>query len=291
MRAAVSDRLAVLARWEPVFAATDLDVGRWRTSEPDDAGVVQMPWYEHATEVERFIGEMMATGWVHDFDWMTWSGTPAARQLREDPSTVVTADAEDLGRLLTTIIRAERFGGGELAAAHESGLLTAIAVRARVLATDALPFDRYEGGGRVRLGKPRLGNATARSGYGPPVFAQCGYRCVYCGLDMLATFENWLQLSVDHVIPRQMRERGYDASLIEDIQNLVTCCRACNDFGNRYTVPESPPATDEAFFDLRDQVFRERKGRILAKRDEERATYEKIPAVGPDRTPPRGEDA
>lgn len=157
--------------------------------------------------------------------------------------------------------------------------------------TDDLPFTRYEGGGRRLLGRPRQGDLTARHGYGPPVFEQCGYACVYCGLDMRATFEGWLQLSVDHVIPRQMTRLGYPVEWVEDITNLVTCCRACNDFGNRYTVADPPPTPEAAFFDLRDQVFQTRKAAVLAKRDQERAVYEKLPALGPDRPSPPGEEA
>lgn len=157
--------------------------------------------------------------------------------------------------------------------------------------TGDLPFARYEGGGRAPLGIPPQGDGTARHGYGPPVFAQCGYACVYCGLDMRESFESWLQLSVDHVIPRQMRDRGYETAWIEDISNLVTCCRACNDFGNRFVVNAPSPTTHEAFLDLRDRVFLERRAAIAAKRMQERAIYKKAPAVGPDRPEPEGERA
>lgn len=154
----------------------------------------------------------------------------------------------------------------------------------------ALPFHRYQGGGRVPLGRPRQGNATARRGYGLPVFEQCGHTCVYCGLDMAATFDAWLQLSVDHVIPHQMAKAGYPADLVDDITNLVTCCRACNDFGNRFAVIGPVPATPEAFYDLRDHVFAERKAMILAKREQERAIYRRLFAGEPGRQHMAGED-
>jgi hypothetical protein len=57
----------------------------------------------------------------------------------------------------------------------------------------------------------------------------------------------------------------YPADLVEDITNLVTCCRACNDFGNRYVVDGGAPTTAEAFYDLRDQVLAERKAAVLSK--------------------------
>jgi 5-methylcytosine-specific restriction endonuclease McrA len=155
----------------------------------------------------------------------------------------------------------------------------------------SLPFNRYEGGGRTPLGRPRQGDTAARHRYGPPAFEQCGYTCVYCGLDMASIFEAWLQLSVDHVIPRQMANLGYPVALVEDITNLVTCCRACNDFGNRFTVAQPPPTSETAFYDLRDRVFIERKAMILARREQERAIYQKLPAAGPDRPPTVGDDA
>jgi len=47
------------------------------------------------------------------------------------------------------------------------------------------------------------------------------YRCQYCGLDGLASFDNALAMSVDFVVPRARKGK-------KDPQNLVACCRACN---------------------------------------------------------------
>ena len=47
------------------------------------------------------------------------------------------------------------------------------------------------------------------------------YRCQYCGLDGLASFENALAMSVDFVVPRAKKGK-------KDPRNLVACCRACN---------------------------------------------------------------
>ena len=48
-----------------------------------------------------------------------------------------------------------------------------------------------------------------------------GYRCQYCGLDGLASFENALAMSVDFVMPRARKGK-------KDPRNLVACCRSCN---------------------------------------------------------------
>lgn len=47
------------------------------------------------------------------------------------------------------------------------------------------------------------------------------YRCQYCGLDGLASFENALAMSVDFVVPRARKGK-------KDPHNLVACCRSCN---------------------------------------------------------------
>ncbi|MCL6505686.1 MAG: HNH endonuclease [Bryobacteraceae bacterium] len=47
------------------------------------------------------------------------------------------------------------------------------------------------------------------------------YRCQYCGLDGLASFENYLVMTVDFVVPRA---RGGKKTA----RNLVAACRPCN---------------------------------------------------------------
>jgi 5-methylcytosine-specific restriction endonuclease McrA len=47
------------------------------------------------------------------------------------------------------------------------------------------------------------------------------YRCQYCGLDGMTSFDNALAMSVDFVVPRARKGK-------KDPRNLVACCRACN---------------------------------------------------------------
>src|SRR6516225_425743 len=47
------------------------------------------------------------------------------------------------------------------------------------------------------------------------------YRCQYCGLDGMASFENSLIMSVDFIQPRARRGK-------KNPENLVTACRPCN---------------------------------------------------------------
>ena len=137
----------------------------------------------------------------------------------------------------------------------------------------SIPFARYREGGRQLLGIPGQGDVTARHGYGPPVFRECGFTCAYCGFDMGATYQTWLQISVDHVIPHSSLARGYPREWIEDLVNLVTCCRSCNEFMNAYSVSNPVPVSDEAFFELRDRHFLAKRALALAAHERERSWH------------------
>ena len=131
------DRLSALARWEAVFADPGFTIGHWVRTEPDERGVIHMPWFEYSEAADAFREDVGAHGWVVVFDWMTWLSSPDGRRYLDDPGLVAGASAEDLSRLLTSIIRGERFSEGELAGAHGSGILMAIVRRAGVLAERA----------------------------------------------------------------------------------------------------------------------------------------------------------
>jgi hypothetical protein len=144
------------------------------------------------------------------------------------------------------------------------------------------PFSEYTGEGNVLLGMPAAGDGTARLGYGRPVFAECGFRCAYCGFDMDASYRAWLNLSVDHVAPAHLTKLGWPAEWVLDGINLVTCCRACNEFLNGYRVLEAiPPTTLEQFVELRDRIFDEKKERAIRRHDVELRRYEKSRLAGP----------
>jgi 5-methylcytosine-specific restriction endonuclease McrA len=77
------------------------------------------------------------------------------------------------------------------------------------------------------------------------------YRCRYCGLDGMASFDNALAMSVDFVVPRARKGK-------KDPQNLVACCRACNMIKGR-TVYKS---------------FDEAKAYVLKRREELQKAWE-----------------
>ena len=67
---------------------------------------------------------------------------------------------------------------------------------------------------------------------------------------------------------------GYPAAWVLDAINVVAACGACNGYFNRDPVIGEVPTTLDAFCDLRDKVFLERKARIGERRASERAWFE-----------------
>jgi 5-methylcytosine-specific restriction endonuclease McrA len=77
------------------------------------------------------------------------------------------------------------------------------------------------------------------------------FRCQYCGLDGMASFENALVMSVDFVVPRARKGK-------KDPRNLVACCRPCNMIKGRRIY----------------RSFEEAKAYVLARREELRKAWE-----------------
>ena len=69
--------------------------------------------------------------------------------------------------------------------------------------------------GMSRLAKPLTGEE------GLKILERDRYRCQYCGLDGLTSFENSLIMSVDFIQPRAHKGK-------KEPENLVTACRPCN---------------------------------------------------------------
>ena len=146
----------------------------------------------------------------------------------------------------------------------------------------ATPFARYPGGGRVLLGAPAGGDGTARLGYGVPAVRQCGTACAYCQRDLGSTYEGWLDLTIDHVVPMNAVNSDIPREWLNDLANIVTCCAACNGFLNRYVAAISGVVTQDDFFELRDQCFHEKCDRAMARHVKERERFEKFhAAIGP----------
>ncbi len=69
--------------------------------------------------------------------------------------------------------------------------------------------------------------SDALRGYGYKVMKRDDFVCQYCGLDGKESFSNWLNLSLDHLLPKGHPER-------ENAEFHVTACFFCNAADNRY---------------------------------------------------------
>ena len=64
-------------------------------------------------------------------------------------------------------------------------------------------------------------------GYAFAVHKRDGFKCRYCGLDGSNSYENWIRLSQDHLLPKGHPERN-------NPDFTVTACMFCNTADNWY---------------------------------------------------------
>jgi hypothetical protein len=143
-----------------------------------------------------------------------------------------------------------------------------------------LPFDLYPGAGRQLLEQTPKGS-NCRWEYGLKLMRLTGQtRCAYCDADFTASYEVWLTMALDHVVPTSVCIAAkIPVSWTGDYSNTVLACAACNGFCNRYrpSVKFVEPMTLDGFYDLRDRVFEERKEKIRERHSQERTFFEGKP--------------
>ena len=130
------DRLSQLAAFAPRLRDPQTSFGEWRGSDPveGDDNCVTAPWFAQSDWADQFVDMLYRSGWVLEgFDWPSWTETKEGKALRSGLGTVAAADSAQLAKLLTALVRGERFGEGTLAKAFDDGLLLAAAERAEHL--------------------------------------------------------------------------------------------------------------------------------------------------------------
>ena len=70
-------------------------------------------------------------------------------------------------------------------------------------------------------------HADSLRGYSYPVHKRDNFRCQYCGLDGTRSLDDWLTLSLDHLLPPHHPKR-------DDPKYMVTACKFCNTADNLY---------------------------------------------------------
>jgi hypothetical protein len=124
----LTERLAALAAFVPNVGREDFSMGEWVE------GSTHLPWFFLSDEASRLVNTVNEYGWVvFEFNWMEWAESPEGRRWLNDADLIGGASVEDLERLLTAHIRADRFIEGHLDEFYESGQLLAILRRAETL--------------------------------------------------------------------------------------------------------------------------------------------------------------
>ena len=133
-------RAAADRRWQDLSDAlhalvAEPEKGRWAGGETVETivvngvekPVIQMPYVNYSAAVFDVIAKVGALGASQPFDWQAWDGLnryPNGRGLEEAPV------AESI-RMITAIVRADRFGEGTLLASLEDGTFLAAVDRLR----------------------------------------------------------------------------------------------------------------------------------------------------------------
>ena len=104
------------------------------SSKEIEPSAFTMPYVDYDEITKEFVKSAYDHNWVQmDFDWPQWFQSREALMLRDDEATLARASAEQIAKLLTVIIRKDRFCEGELLAAFESGLILRIVRRVEAL--------------------------------------------------------------------------------------------------------------------------------------------------------------
>ena len=95
--------------------------GRWHREPRSASGNLNLPWVELSADAKAFLARARDAGLViASFDWVAWGGR--GRYLH-DPASVADASFDDCCKLLTALIRGDRFNEGLVLEAFENGLL------------------------------------------------------------------------------------------------------------------------------------------------------------------------
>lgn len=119
--------------WERLFSAVDsMQDSDWEVTAGGGtltaSGTIATPYPIYSpsvTEILEFLNQYVTV----PFDWVEWIETHS--HMRK-PESIPSAEPADMIRVVTALIRSERFSEGTIASAITSGLLRAILERLRL---------------------------------------------------------------------------------------------------------------------------------------------------------------
>jgi Family of unknown function (DUF6508) len=128
-------RLKHLAAFGPILRDPATVFGAWHemTGKGTMRNAYTFPWFEYSDVANRFQKMLYDGGCIRDFDWGEWKDGPEGQNLFGHRQAIAAADCDQLAKLLTTLVRQDRFVEGLLAEAYEHKILLAIVERAEGL--------------------------------------------------------------------------------------------------------------------------------------------------------------
>lgn len=142
MDSAIEQRLRAIPAdlWHALWAAVDemnvgAETGTWSGGDPTatsvDSGVPQtvmsMPYVTYSDAVNRVVAALYDAGVIVVFNWPEWEGLERCR----GHALLEHGKVADAVRMLTAIVRAERFSEGSIAMALEDGTFESALARIR----------------------------------------------------------------------------------------------------------------------------------------------------------------
>lgn len=132
------EKFNALVRFLPAFQSPSFDPGEMRKMERNPNGSFSFPYTVLSDQATSFVQAAYDNGWiVGSFDWPSWAGSEEAERLRDDENALARATPEQIARLLTVVIRQDRFCEGVLLDAFNSGLILRIVRRIDALLKEA----------------------------------------------------------------------------------------------------------------------------------------------------------
>lgn len=112
--------------WQPLLALipeieNTSDFGDWFGGDKDEEGFIQIPYCVPAPVISQFLEVVYAIPIIISFDWVAWEeGRKIARDEGFDFDTVGLVTK---CKLITAVVRNDRFCEGALVSSFESGLI------------------------------------------------------------------------------------------------------------------------------------------------------------------------
>jgi hypothetical protein len=123
----LTQRLKPMVALLPKMEAPNATWGAWSETRKQPDGSLAMGIWHDSPLAAKFVERAYAQGWViADFDWGAWDEGREALNSPGWREWIAAASADDLARVLTALLRSERFCEGSLASAFDAGVLAAV---------------------------------------------------------------------------------------------------------------------------------------------------------------------